>query len=818
MRTHVRTILSLIGMLLLTLWAQGQTAVSTALPASDSKRANMAEGYDKLPLAFEANQGQSDPQVKFLSRGTGYSLFLSPGEATLALHKAITQESASPTTGTQLPKEEQSSVLRLKLVGASAKAEVAGQDELPGKSNYFVGNDPKKWHMNVRQYAKVRYTDLYPGVDLVYYGNQRELEYDFVLQPGANPTQIRMQIEGASRLRLERGDLVLTSVGGEVRLRQPHIYQEVNGVRRNVRGRYAIRGAKEVGFRVSGYDTTRALIIDPVLAYSTYLGGNLGDAAARIAVDAAGNAFVTGGTTSTDFPTANAIQPTYGGISDVFVTKINSEGTSLVYSTYLGGSGEDDPGGITVDAAGNAYVTGRTISSNFPTFNAFQPTKLGTNNAFVTKINAAGNALIYSTYLGGSGTFDVGTGIAADSSGNAYVTGVANSTDFPVVNAFQPTNHGGAGDIFVTKFNANGSALVYSTYLGGSDLDVGRSIAVDAAGNAYVTGNTWSTDFPTANAFQPTYHGGSDAFVAKISASGGTLDYSTYLGGSGYDGAEDVAFDTAGNVYLTGSTASSDFPAANAIQPTLRGSNDAFVTKFNNGGSALVYSTYLAGSAGAAGSGITADSAGNAFVTGSTSSNDFPVVNPILPNFFGGAFVTKITGSGNAIVFSTYLGGSSYGAAVAVDATGSVYVTGGTNSTKFLVTPLAFQQSLKKRKGFPPADAFITKIAFQTSASVSPAKIGFAKRAVGTSTKPQKVKLTNFGATTLSINRIYLGGANVGDFAQSNNCGTSLAAGASCTISVTFTPTAIGLRNAAVGISDSDPASPQTVALNGKGT
>ncbi len=812
MRIDAKKILSLECLLLFAMLGHGQTVPSSARPVKGRQKANLVEGYGKLPLAFEANQGQTDSQVKFLSRGAGYSLFLTPAEAVLTLR---------PSTVSDGPSD--SAVLRMRLSGASPRTTVSGQDELTGKSNYFIGNDPKKWHTSVPQYAKVRYAGVYRGVDLMYYGNQRELEYDFVLQPGANPKQIRLQIEGARRLHLEQGDLILTSTAGDVCLRSPHVYQEENGIRRDVRGRYAITGTNEVGFQVSDYDRTRTLIIDPVLAYSTFLGGNMGDVGAKIAVDAAGNAYVTGTTASTDFPTVNAIQSSYaGGFADVFVTKINSEGTALVYSTYLGGTAADYAGGIAVDAAGNAYLGGRTLSTDFPTFNAFQPTNRGLNNAFVTKIDASGT-LVYSTYLGGTGTDDEATAIAADSAGNAYVTGVTNSRDFPIFHPIQPTNHGGDSDIFITKFNASGSALVYSTYLGGSDIDTGLSIVVDTAGNAYVGGSTWSNNFPTVNAIQPTYHGMRDALVVKINAAGTALDYSTYLGGSNFELGWDVAVDPAGNAYVTGTTASTDFPTANAIQPTLRGSSDAFVAKINNSGSALVYSTYLAGSAGAAGVGIAADSAGNAYVTGPTNSTDFPVVNAIQPTNGGfvDAFVTKFTPNGGAIDFSTYLGGlhEDQALAIAVDGAGSAYITGFTNSKKFPATLLAFQPSLNRNKALPTAaDAFITKIAMQTSVTLSGHILGFGKHAVGTISNQKRVTLTNVGTGVLAIHQIYVAGANAGDFAQINNCGSALAPGASCKITVTFTPTALGMRKAVLGVSDVDAASPQAVALAGVGT
>src|SRR5438876_10061274 len=318
--------------------------VAAQAQAHPPDSARIVEGYGKLPLAFEANQGQSDPQVKFLSRGAGYSLFLTADAAVLSLQPSVPSP-LSAGRGKTSHTQSARAVLRMKLVNTNSKTEVSGQDELPGKSNYFIGNDPKKWHTNVQQFSKVRYKSVYPGVDLLYYGHQRELEYDFVLQPGANPQAIRLGIEGVRRLRLVRGNLVLTSAVGDVHLRSPHIYQEANGMRQEVRGRYVITSKNEVGFEVATYDRRRALVIDPVLAYATYLGGSGGDFGSGIAVDSVGHAYVTGTTESIDFPTANPHQPIYGGgCCDAFVTKINAAGSALVYSTYLGGS--DVEGGM----------------------------------------------------------------------------------------------------------------------------------------------------------------------------------------------------------------------------------------------------------------------------------------------------------------------------------------------------------------------------------------------------------------------------------------------------------------------------------------
>jgi hypothetical protein len=654
----------------------------------------------------------------------------------------------------------------------------------------------------------------------VYYGNQRELEYDFILQPGANADAIRLGIGGASKLRLDRGDLVLSSPGGNLRLRHPYAYQEVNGTKKEIPSHYVMNSKHEVGFRVASYDHGRPLVIDPVLAYSTYLGGSTDDAAYDIVVDSAGNAYVTGVTTSTDFPTADAFQPAYGGNADAFVTKINADGTTLLYSTYLGGSSDEVGQSIAVDSAGSVYLAGYTGSDNFPTVKPIQATNHGIHDAFVTKISPDGSALVYSTYLGGSSD-DYGWGIAVDSAGNAHVTGDTPSDDFPVVNAIQPT-HRGYFNTFVSEINADGSALIYSTYWGGSVSEGGSRVAVDLAGNTYIGGYTSSPDFPTKNAIQPTYAGNVDAYLSKLSPDGQKVIYSTFLGGSGFEYGWDVAVDSAGNAYLTGFTQSTDFPTVHALQPTNHGGSDAFAAKINASGSALVYSTYLGGSDTDLGTSIAADSSGNAYVGGYTKSKDFPTANAIQPTNHGGfdAFVAKISGDGSALLYSTYLGGKANESifdagyrdlGIAVDAAGSAYVVGTTKSTNFPKTLLAFQPSLKRG-----ADGFVAKIALQTFVSVSVSKLTF-RQLIGASVT-KKLTLTNQGASSVTISQIYITGANASDFAETNTCPNSLAPGGSCTISATFTPTAKDKRVAVLAISDSDPASPEAISLTGFGT
>ena len=572
-----------------------------AWQATAATGARLSESYGKLPLHFEANRGQAHKDVRFLSRGPGYSLYLTSSEAVLVLSRPdadAKRDARSTPVRAEVPSAHAKSVaLRMSLVGAAHKPVVSGLEEQPGKANYFIGKDPAKWRTRVSIYAKVRYREVYPGIDLVYYGNQRQLEYDFVVAPGADPNRIMLGFKGADKVEIDAEDsLVLHATGGDIRQHKPVIYQDIDGVRREIAGGYVRKGANRVGFQLPAYDTTRPLVIDPiVLSYSTYLGGSGDDSGGGIAVDADGNAYVAGRTSSPNFPTvAGAFQPTGGSTTDAFVAKLNPAGSALVYSTYIGGSDGDSGTGIAVDSAGNAYVTGGTNSANFPTTaGAFQTTFASTSDfnsdAFVAKLDSTGSSLVYSTYLGG-GSDESGAGIAVDASGSAYVTGRTESFDFPTTpGAFQPVAANSLYDAFVTKFDAAGSALVYSTRLGGSANDVGFGIAVDAAGNAYVTGGTFSDDFPTTlGAFQATHVGGWDVFVTKFNLTGSALAYSTYLGGSGpvpqhgdgLDEGHGIAVDTAGNAYVTGQTISSNFPTTPGVfQPMLAGSRDVFVAK-----------------------------------------------------------------------------------------------------------------------------------------------------------------------------------------------------------------------------------------------
>jgi Ca2+-binding RTX toxin-like protein len=626
--------------------------VSWAAPLAEDQRARVLEDYAQAPLSFEENRGQTDPRVRYLTRGEGYTLYLIEQEAVFALSGASSEPGtvgASPTPP--------GAALRMALVGADSAPGVAGQGPLPGVVSYLKGSDPMGWHTGIPTFARVRYRDVYPGTDLVFRGTRDALEYDFLLAPGADPGRIALRFQGAEDLLIDSdGDLVITTAVGKLVHRAPVVYQEAGGERREVTGAYRLHGDR-VGFALGAYDRARPLVIDPVvLAYSTFLGGTDEEQGLGIAVDPyTRQAYVTGNTfdAATDFPTTSgAFDQTHNGDSDAFVTKVGSRGATLSYSTFLGGSGFDQGLGIAVDGAGAAYVTGNTVddATDFPTTpGAFEQTHNGGFDAFVTKVGPTGADLSYSTFLGAFST-DRGFGIAVDGAGAAYVTGHTFATDFPTTPGAFDQTHNGDFDAFVTKLLPTGAALSYSTFLGGSSFDLGLGIAVDRARAAYVTGHTFdaATDFPTTpGAFDQTHNGDSDAFVTKLGPIGGALSYSTFLGGSSFDLGFGIAVDGDRLAYVTGFTQATDFPTtAGAFDQTHNGGSDAFVTKVGPTGAALGYSTFLGGSGEDQGFGIAVNGDGAAYVTGLTSSaTDFPTSPGAFDQSHNGrvdAFVTKL--------------------------------------------------------------------------------------------------------------------------------------------------------------------------------
>ncbi len=673
--------------------------------------------YAKLPLSFVPNAGQMDTRVRYSAQSGGATFYFTTQEAVFSF--------AAKSKGL---------VLRLAFLGGNPQTAITGRMPESGRVHYLIGNDPAKWHTDLPTYGEVIYRDLWPGIDLLFRSENGQLNYEFLLRPGAHVRDIQLAYRGANRLSVDdNGNLVAHTSLGSITDTHPITYQRIDGKRVQVASRFAFQGRTKTsyGFTVGAYDHNRDLIVDPGLVYSTYLGGSGDDGAEAIAVDSAGQAYIAGWTYSTDFPTTSgAYQRANKGSEDTFVTKLNSSGSALVYSTYLGGT-SDEPywsASIAIDCDGYAYVAGTTLSKDFPTTpGAFQTSLKGFENAFVTKLNRDGSGLVYSTFLGGS-NFDgayYSDAIAVDSHGNAYVTGFADSADFPTTPGAYQTSLKGPENAFVTKLNSDGTGLVYSTYLGGSTDDVADGIAVDHDNEAYVTGYTYSKDFPTKNPYQSTNHGTANAFITELNSGGSDLIFSTYLGGTSSDFGGAIALDWSGAVYVTGGTNSADFPTTPGAFQTAYGggADDVFVTKLNESGSALMYSTYLGGTLNDFANAIVVDSAGQAHVTGATNSANFPTTPGAYdttyngttgPIFFDGdAFVTKLNSHGSALVYSTYLGGAGddLGLGVALDRAGKVYVAGSTNSANFPTTPGAYDTTYNGAG--PPyfyGDAFVTKL------------------------------------------------------------------------------------------------------------
>lgn len=654
--------------------------------------------FMKAPLSFIKNDGQKDPSILFYEQGRGH--------VTAFSKESIFFSFSSFSKLSKIKDKSQSSeIVTLTPLNASLAA-IEAIEQREGKVNYFVGKDSSGWKSNISTYGAILYKNVYPGIDMKFYGNNSQLEYDVIVAPGADPSKIRLAYTGVEKLSLiPSGDLDISLKEGSLLQKKPVVYQVINGARKEIEGKFVVAGST-YGFEIGPYDKNHSLVIDPILIYSTYLGGAGGDNALGVAVDSTGNVYVAGQTSSFNFPTQNPYQGSYGGGNyDAFVTKYDSSG-SLVYSSFLGGYDEDCANAIAVDSSGNAYITGYTKSANFPTQSPYQSFNAGNADVFVAKVGSSGNALVYSTYLGGS-LDDAAYGIAVDASNNTYVTGYTYSSNFPTEDAYQSANAGNQ-DVFVTKLNSAGNSLVYSTYLGGGSLEAALSITVDITNNAYITGYTWSDNFPTRNAYQNTLKGMNDVFITKLNPSGSSFVYSTFLGGSDNDYAWGVAVDISGNAYVTGSTGSYDFPIQNAYQPTSGGYNDTFVFKISSSGNSLVYSTYLGGYGHDEAFGIKVDSAGSAYVAGYTESYNFPI-KKAYQGYFGGyadAFIAKVHPTGDSLIFSTFLGGTYLDCAnaIAIDSMGSAYVAGVTGSYDF-VTKNPYQGSNAGN-----VDAFVSKL------------------------------------------------------------------------------------------------------------
>jgi Beta-propeller repeat len=697
-----------------------------------------------FPIDFEINRGQTDSAVKFLSRSTGFGFFLTEHGAVIRLaprRKTMTRPaSAGPARADRSPNGADA-VVRMTWLGASPQPLVEGVSPLEARSNYFIGRDASRWVTNVPHFAKVRYHGLYPGIDLVYYGqgsggdggvrddeHRSRLEYDIVVSSGADPGAIRLAFDGAQAAVLdERGDLLLTTEAGVITQHRPAIYQEIGGVRRPVAGAYVVRsprmGRYEIGVRVASYDPSRPLVIDPRLSSSSYWGGANDDVATAIAVDAnTGDLYLAGYTDSADYPKVDPVPGASftGSATYAFVTKLNASQTAVSYSTFVGGNTNEAPSttlglGVGVDRGGSAYLTGWTDATDFPVSPNDPDTNDfafqlhyggGASDAFIMRINPTGNAVTYSTYLGGTG-FDQGNGIKVNGT-VAYVVGTTASTDFPTQAPWQSDYHGGGGDAFLAKLNKTGKVLFFSTYLGGSGQDQGLALDVGLDGAITLTGSTNSTDFPTKNPVMLTsqaydgsqYHGGvSDAFVTRLSNNGRTLFYSSYLGGGGNDVGNAIVADAGATAYVTGVTTSTNFPILKPIQPDNNGGMDVFISRLNPSGELFKFSTYLGGSGDDVAYGIVKSPEGFVYVTGWTDSSDtdpvsFPIVDPLQATYGGGnrdAFLTRMSTT-YTLDYSTFWGGDGDETALAiVYDVGAAYITGmttvGTFQSKSPVAP-----------------------------------------------------------------------------------------------------------------------------------
>jgi hypothetical protein len=713
------------------------TAWSVPVPSKTFSNLVSRKGW---PLFFEAGFVQNGRPTNFLARGPNYQVAVTPAGVDFILRKpqifpernSIRREEAT-RIGSGVAR-----LLRMTFASPNARATISGEGEMEGKVNYLLGNEPAQWRTQVSTFAGVKVEALYPGVDLVFYGNHGQLEYDFMIAPKADPAAVSIRFDGADKLAINKeGELIVSLGDAQLRQHRPSIYQFVGGVRHEIIGGYQLEDPCTISFVVGPYDHDRPLVIDPIFSYATYFGGNGGDTGLAIKVDRNGSVYLAGETLSTQLSSSipgNPFQSQLHGGSvtgDAFIAKLDSTGSKLLYFTYLGGTGDDGAYDLAIDSAGNAYVTGFTVSPDFPTKNALFGHISGSPDAnfhlypvevFVTELNAQGSDLVYSTYLGGSGN-DVGSAIALDPAGYAYVTGYTSSTDFPVRNALQSSS-GGVSDVFIAKFAPGGGSLVYSTYFGGIGIDQGEGIAADSDGYAYVAGSTASSNFPiTAGASQTNLNGSGasvsvfDAFLTKIAPNGNYLVYSTYLGGAQNEFGYRVAIDNSGSAYLAGTTQSSDFLRTNSFVLGIgeNGTNainfDGFLTKFNPAG-LPEYSAQFGGTDNDVAWGVDVDGTGRAFVVGMTLSTNFPVAKPfgLFRSYNSGAkdvFVVAFETNASSVLYSAYLGGGAddFGYAIAVDAESNVYISGMTLSSGFPVTSGPFQSTLDGS-----SDAFVAKI------------------------------------------------------------------------------------------------------------
>jgi hypothetical protein len=646
-----------------------------------------------FPLCFEANRGQAHPEVRFVSHGSHLNLLLTNTGALFLPVGSVACEPGKP---------HRPDTVRMELASGNPSPRISGFDPLPNKSSYFVGSDSARWVTGIPNYAGVHYSDVYPGVDLLYYGNGQQLEYDFILSPGSDPRVIKLSFHGAEKMSLDGdGSLVLKTASGEIRHHKPSVYQKVGGLKREVHAQYVINNESEVSFDLGEYDASEPLVIDPILEYSTYMGGASRDEGNAIAVDSSGNIYVAGFTDSPGSLMMSDATGTSTSPINSFVIKLGADGASVLYSVHLS---DCEAFSLAVDSGGNVYLAGQAGPDFAVTPGAFQTVSAGGFDAFAAKLDPTGSSLLYSTFIGGSND-DSALDIAVDGSGNAHLCGETQSADFPATSqALQPAHAGGSFDAFALKLNAAGMTLNYATYLGGKNNDRGQGITLDSAGNAYVTGASDSGNFPTT---EGAYDGSSlEFFLMKLNPNGSAALYSVYgLGG------RRIVVDPEGNAYVTGTTRSKQLDTTRkAFQRSRQGNLDAFVAKLNQEGTDVIYATYLGGGDNDYGSAIGIDPDGHAYVAGSTESRDFPAVHSLQPNYAGftDMFVTELSADGTDALYSTLVGGgdTDLGEAITVLPQGIIYATGSTRSLGF-PTANPFQAA---KGGGNEFDSFVVRI------------------------------------------------------------------------------------------------------------
>jgi len=752
-------------------------------------------GLAKHPPAFQENKGQFTSDVKFLYRSGGVDLWILEHGIVYDLYK---NEYSDSRMNRNLSFERihpdpnritrrTGHVIRMDYENADPRSDISGSEMQQGIYNYFIGTDSTKWATNVHTYSGIRIRNLYEGIDAVFYVDSGMPRYDLIIQPGADPSKIAMMFKGQDGISSnEQTGLVIKTSMGDLEQRDLFAYQIHDGVKQKIPCGFILAEGGTVRFGFGEYDHSLPLVIDPLI-YSTYLGGANGDIANAVAADAFGNAYVagkssSGGSYPRSYPTTpGAYQVKNGGNNNVYITKLNPLGTALIYSTFIGGN-QCYATSIGIDASGNAYVTGQT-GPDFPsTSGSFQPKSMSFgSDMFIAKLNASGNGLVYSTYLGAKVGMPFATGIAVDSAGAAYITGwvQGDSVIFTTTPGAYDTKYRGSHDVFITKLDPTGSRLVYSTCFGGTGRDEADAIALDSSGNAYITGYTYSSGagaFPTTpGAFQTSYHGGADAFVTKLNTAGSDLVYSTYLGGSDGEDGTGIAVDPSGSAYITGSTASavsgpSAFPTTKGcFQNNINGGADGFVTKLNASGSGLIYSTFIGGKDEDTPKGIVLDSANDACITGLTkSATIYPIGFPVTPDAFQtdingagslDAFITKINSAGSDLLYSTYIGGGSYDESqgIAIDRSGNLYIVGFTYSAGDYPIGYPITQGAFQPFNNGDADAFVTKIGL--SQGVLPPVLSLTPDSLTSTVCDSSdgvITFSNIGGGTITIDSVSL--------------------------------------------------------------